>query len=237
MTALVMNIAPEVAEILGSEDVILAAFDTAEVGFLCTACGQPGKLTPTDRASVVVYRPERGNGAPIVRYAHEHCEASEVIETDAPQLVDPGSVWPAKAWLRPHGDPRAVVLVGPRMLALRLTDGGETINRITAELLGCGFDLLTDTDASMRPVDGLAVRLGPGDRVAVVDGDDCPLWDGPLSLPPGWQEAASTSGRVGVVVASGLNLLDVERDHLADLSTVMRDGAAVAASAELLPPD
>lgn len=238
MYQLILNIAPEVAELLGSQDAILNVFDAAELGFRCTACGQPGKLTATDTASVVAYLPDGGQGAAIVRLAHEHCQASEVITTDAPTGDDPGSVWPAKAWLRPTGDePRAAVLVGPRLAALRVTEGGETLNRLTAGLLGGGFGLLTDPDAPMPDVDGLAVRLGPGDRVAVVDGDDCPLWDGPLVLPPGWTDAATTTGRVGVVVASGLNLLDVERDHLADLFTAIGNGAAVAGTAQLLPDD
>ncbi|MEV6932739.1 hypothetical protein AB0M46_50745 [Dactylosporangium sp. NPDC051485] len=238
MRQLVLNIAPEVAELLGSEDAILAAFDAAELGFVCTACGQPGTLTATDRASVVAYLPDHGRGAPVVRYAHEHCQASELLTVDTPVGDDPGSVWPAQAWLRPDDDdPAAVVLIGPRLAALRVTDGGETIDRITAGLLGVGFELLDGLDGPMPNVEGLAVRLGLGDRVSVVDGDDCPLWDGPLVLPPGWTEAATTTGRVGVVVASGLNLLDVERDHLADLHDATGRGAAVAATAQLLTDD
>jgi hypothetical protein len=92
--------------------------------------------------------------------------------------------------------------------------------------------LLTDPHAPMSDVDGLAVRLGPTGRVAVVDGDDCPLWDGPLVLPPGWAGAATESG---------LNLLDVERDHLADLFTAIGNGAAVAGTADpclpTIPPN
>ncbi|MEV6928718.1 hypothetical protein AB0M46_30090 [Dactylosporangium sp. NPDC051485] len=118
-----------------------------------------------------------------------------------------------------------------------MTDGGETINRITAGLLGVGFELLDGLDGPMPNVEGLAVRLGPGGRMAVLDGDDCPLWDGPLVLPPGWTEAATTTGRVGVVVVSGLNLLDVERDHLSDLHAATGRSAAVAATAQLLNDD
>ncbi len=106
-----------------------------------------------------------------------------------------------------------------------------------SELLGGGFHLLTDPDAPIPDVDGVAVRLGPDDQVAVVDGDDWPLIDAPVVLPPGWIEAATASGRVAVIVASGLNLLDPERHHLGDLFTAIRKGNAVAATAELLPTD
>jgi hypothetical protein len=60
----ILNIAPDVAELLGITDGITAAFDIAELGYLCTACGQPGTLTETDTASVVVYLPDNGHGAP-----------------------------------------------------------------------------------------------------------------------------------------------------------------------------
>lgn len=237
MCELILNIDPEVVELLGSEDAILDLFDAAELGFVCTACGQPGRLAPAEPASVVMYLPDGGTGTPLVRLAHERCSASALIETDTPTGDDPGSAWPAKAWLRPSvDDPAAVVLVGPRLLAKHITDGGEMIDAITSGLLGYGYGLLTDPDAPMPDVAGLAVRLGPADRVAVVDGDDCPLWDGPLTLPPGWTEAATRSGRVGVVVSSGLNLLDVDRDHLAALFTAISNGKAVAGRAELLPP-
>jgi hypothetical protein len=238
LSQLILNIAPDVADLLGSDDAITAAFDIAELGYLCTACGQPGKLTETDTASVVIYLPDNGHGAPLVRWAHEHCMASQVVVTNAPTGTEPGSLWPAHALLRPHSeDPRAVILIGPRLAVLRKTAGGDTIEGTLSTLLGDGFHLLTDPDAAIPDVDGVAVRLGPDDRVAVVDGDGCPLIDAPMVLPPGWIEAATESGRVAVIVASGLNLLDPERHHLGDLFNAIRKGNAVAATAELLPTD
>jgi hypothetical protein len=238
MSPLILNIAPDVAELLGSHDAMATAFDIAQQGYLCTSCGNPGTLTSTAAASLVVYLPDNAHGAPLVRWAHEHCMASQVLVTDAPTGTEPGSLWPAQALLRPSpDDPRAVILIGPRLAVLRKTAGGDTIDGTLSTLLGGGFHLLTDPDAPIPDVDGVAVRLGPDDRVAVVDGDDCPLIDCPLILPPGWTEAATASGRVAVIVASGLNLLDPERQHLGELFNAIRKGAAVAGTAQLLPND
>ncbi len=146
---------------------------------------------------------------------------------------------PGKAWLRPHPDtPRAVLLLGPRLTAMRVTEGGETIDQLSAGLLGHGFGLLTNPDAPMRNVDGLTIRLGAGGRLVVRNGRDALLWDGALVLPPGWGDAARTAGRVGVVVAAGLNLYDPGRDHLFDLFAAIGDGAVVAGAGRLLtePP-
>jgi hypothetical protein len=230
-----LKIAPEVAELLGSEDAILKVFDTAASGYTCTECRRPGQLTTTATASVVAYLPHSGTGNLVVRLAHARCAESTVHITDIPEGADPGAIWPAKAWLRPEpDDPRAVVFIGPRLLAMRVSDGGETIDRLLSELLAYGFGLLTDPDAAMPDLEGLTVTLGPGGRVAVFDKADSPLWDGSLDLPPGWTEAAAASGRVGVVVASGLNLRDDTRDHLGEMFTAIGDGRAVAATAELL---
>ncbi len=131
---------------------------------------------------------------------------------------------PGKAWLRPHPDtPRAVLLLGPRLTAMRVTEGGETIDQLSAGLLGHGFGLLTNPDAPMRNVDGLTIRLGAGGRLVVRNGRDALLWD---------------AGRVGVVVAAGLNLYDPGRDHLFDLFAAIGDGAVVAGAGRLLtePP-
>jgi len=236
MTVLMLNIAPDVAELLGSEDAILAAYRAAELGYRCTVCGDPGQLTEDESASVVLILHEGGAAATVLRLAHGWCSDSGIrVVDDDPTRVDLDAIRPGLAWLRPHpDDPRAVLLIAPRAHILRVTAGGETIDRLTAGLLGTGFALLTDLDAALPSLDGLAVRLGPGDRLTVLDHQEVSLWDGGVVLPPGWADAARTAGRVGVVLASGLNLHDPTRDHLADLATATGDGAVIGAAGHLL---
>ncbi len=231
---LMLNIAPDVARLLGSEDAILKVFHTAESGYCCPVCGDSGRLTEDESASVLLVL--RGPTAtPVVRLAHGCCADSAVLVSAEPLTTDTGMDVPGKAWLRPHPDtPRAVLLLGPRLTAMRVTEGGETIDQLSAGLLGHGFGLLTNPDAPMRDVDGLTIRLDRGGRLLVYDARDACLWDGALVLPPGWGDAARTAGRVGVVVAAGLNLYDPDRDHLYDLFAAIGDGAVVAGAGRLL---
>jgi len=231
---LMLNIAPDVARLLGSEDAIGKVFHTAESGYCCPVCGDSGRLTEDESASVLLVL--RGPTAtPVVRLAHGCCADSAVLVSAEPLTTDTGMDVPGKAWLRPHPDtPRAVLLLGPRLTAVRVTEGGETIDQLSAGLLGHGFGLLTNPDAPMRDVDGLTIRLDRGGRLLVYDARDACLWDGALVLPPGWGDAARTAGRVGVVVAAGLNLYDPDRDHLYDLFAAIGDGAVVAGAGRLL---
>jgi hypothetical protein len=182
---------------------------------------------------------EGGAANPVLRLAHGGCSESGVQVMDDAMRVDLGAIWPAKAWLRPHpAQPRAVVLIGPRATAMRVTAGGEVIDRLCSMLLGMGFGLLTDLETPLPHSEGLAVRLGPGNQhghqLAVLDTDDIIIWDGALEMPDGWTDAARAAGRVGVVFTSGLDLPNPHRDHLADLTTAIRAGSVVGATAELL---
>lgn len=235
MTTTQLLVAPEVADLLGSDDAVGKVVDAASLGYQCTTCGQPGRLTPDEPASVVVIVHGGHPAASVLRLAHARCSGSGIRTVGDPMRVDLGEIWPGTAWLRPDpDDPAAVLLIGPRVAALRVTAGGEIRDGLSSALLGMGFALMTDLDTRLPDVDGLAVRLGPGGRVAVFDGEDMCLWDGSLTLPAGWAEAAGRAGRVGVVLASGLNLSDPGRDQVADLRAAIGAGAVVGATSEVL---
>jgi hypothetical protein len=71
--------------------------------------------------------------------AHDDCADSAVVVSAEPLASDNGMEVPAKAWLRPHLDtPQAVLLLGPRLTALRVTEGGETVDQLSAGPLSHG---------------------------------------------------------------------------------------------------
>src|SRR5213078_2530347 len=101
MTMLMLNIAPDVARVLGSEDAIGKVIHTAESGYRCAVCGDSGRLTSAESASVLLVL--RGpTGTPVVRLAHGCCADSGVLVSAEPLPADTGSEVPGKAWLRPH---------------------------------------------------------------------------------------------------------------------------------------
>jgi hypothetical protein len=241
MTDLMLEIDPDVHDVLRTTDGFDKVVRMAERGYECCVCGTRGTLSDTEMACVLALVHDCG-AEPVVRLAHHSCSGSGILVVDDPMRIDLGAIWPGNAWLRPQPDtPDAVVLIGPRTPAARPA-GERVVDRLSATLLGVGFTLLTTPDESLPYVEGLAVRLDPDGYAAVLDHDDITVWEGALVLPPGWAGAACESGRVGVVLAAGLNLHEPDRDHLADLFTVIGDGFysvvgdtyAVGASAELL---
>ena len=97
-----------------------------------------------------------------------------------------------------------------------------------AALLADGFTLLTEPmtllPAATVPLD---VTFGPHETVTVSDGHGGYLYRGNLPAPDGWRDAIDSSGRLAVVIASGLDLFDPSRDHLADLFTSIYEGTTV----------
>lgn len=228
-----LDIAPAVASLLGSEAAIIRVFDTAQAGYVCTVCGDPARLTDTDPAAVLVLA--YPDGPHVVRLAHRACSDSGIIAmTDDPE-ANPAVLFPAVAWLRPADtDPAPVLVIAPRVYGMRVAANGDTTDTLTANLLGYGFDLLTHPDAPMTDLDAVTGYLGGDGTLTLIDAGDDVLWSGVLEPPEGWTDAARAAGRVGVVFAAGLVLDDPGRDRLADLFTAIGDGRAVAASVELI---
>jgi hypothetical protein len=232
-----VRISARVAELLGPAlvaDLTTSLTDGRPGAYRCTTCGEPGTATPASPAAVLVLTDPTGRGPAVVRYAHAGCSASRVVATDTYTAAPDAAalLLPARAWLRPGADPAAVLLVGPRVRPVRTTDGGELQDRLLAGLLGRGFTLLTDPDQTLPAVSGLSALLGPRGRVVVTDPAGDTFYDGTLNTPAGseWNRHARDAGRLGVVVAAGMDLHDPGRDHEADLHHAIGTGRAVAAT-------
>lgn len=232
-----VRIAAQVAELLGP--ALVAELTASLTGhrptaYRCTTCGEPGTATPTSPAAVVVRTDPAPRGPTVVRYAHAWCSASRIVATDTYTTApDAAAVrLPARAWLRPGADPAAVLLVGPRVQPIYTTDGGELKNRLLADLLGRGFALLTHPDQTLTEVAGLSALLGPRGRVIVTDPAGETFYDGTTNTPTRteWSRHVQASGRLGLVVAVGMDLHDPGRDHETDLRHAIGSGRAVAAT-------
>jgi hypothetical protein len=219
-----LDIAPDVAALLGSEAAMIRMFDTAEAGYVCTVCNTAARLTDTDPAAVVVLA--FPDGPHVVRLAHGACSGSGIIAmTDDPD-TNPAVLFPAVAWLRPADtDPAPVLVIAPRVYGLRVAANGDTTDTLTANLLGYGFGLPTTPEASMY--------LGADGTLTLTDAGDDVLWSGVIDPPYNWADTARTTGRIGVLFAAGLVLDDPHRDRLADLFAAIGDGRAVAARVQL----
>ncbi len=233
-----LTVAPEVVDLFGGPDATRTLLAEMFGGYRCTVCGNPGTLDTDAPAAVVVVIHDGGTGPLAVRLAHPGCSDSGIVTVTEPPTPNGSFTIPAMAWLRPgYADPPAVVVVGPRVTARHVTAGGDMVDRLLSSLLAEGFTLLTDplTPLAELPGGPLRVEYGPGQQIKVTDGHGGYLYDGQLPVPDGWAETIQTTGRLGVVVASGLDLFDPARDHLADLFTAIYEGMAVGAAVAVDP--
>lgn len=232
-----VRISASIAGLLGPvvvADLIVSLSGGRPAAYRCITCGEPGTATPTSPAAVVVLTDPAGRGPAVVRYAHAWCSASGIVATDTYTTAAGAAalLLPARAWLRPGADPAAVLLVGPRVRPVRTTDGGELQDRLLADLLGRGFALLTHPDQTPPEVAGLSAMLGPRGRVVVTDPAGDTFYDGTTNTPTRaeWTRHVRASGRLGLVVAAGMDLHDPDRDHEADLQHAIDTGRVVAAT-------
>ncbi len=212
-------------------------FDAACAGYDCPICGQPGRLTEDEPASVLVDIDSDDLARRVIRIAHAACSPSRVRLVDdldtGRETIPP---WPAVTLLRPGGtDPAAVVLLSPDIVLPRWEEtlNGERIDLHTAELLEQGYTLLLHLETPLPAVDGLHVDLGPGNRLTATNPGGDQLWTGTVAQPVDWVRVAVTTTKVGIVVVFGLALHNPHRDHHADLLLAIRDGAAAGATASL----
>jgi len=107
-----LNIAPDVAALLGCEAAIIRVFHTAQAGYVCTVCGQAARLTDTDPATVLVLA--YPDGPHVVRLAHGTCCDSGIIAMTNDPNTNPPVLFPAMAWLRPADTTRRRCSSSPR---------------------------------------------------------------------------------------------------------------------------
>lgn len=224
-------VAPEIVDLFGGEGATRSMLAEQFTTYACAVCGGVGQLDTDHPTTVLVTIHDAGTGPLGVRLAHPGCSRSGVvIVVHAPRSAGYLRV-PATAWLREAGTPASVVVIAPRVRARRIAGNGDAMDLFASGLLAHGFRLLTAPDTDLPEVPGrLWVQLGPGQRIQVLDAAGNAFYDGTLPVPDAWAELAELTGLIGLVVVSGIDLEDPDRDHLTDLFAAIHDGAAVGAA-------
>lgn len=203
----------------------------AVAGYRCPACEQPGRIPAHSTAVIIILSMDTEFDA---RLAHTRCKPSGVYVVPT---TEPATDWPVAGWLRPrHCQPRAVLLIAPRHIAIRELPNGDTADELSSRLLEHGFDLLMHPNQPMSPVPALTAAISANGRLHLTDPDGDTFWSGTPPLPDGWTRAATATRTIGVVYAPGL-FLHPDLDYRTDLDIAINDGDAVAGTASLTEPD
>jgi hypothetical protein len=201
--------------------------------YRCTECGQRGRFAD-EPAAVVVRLLDRGGAVTrVVSFAHPGCCGSRV-ESAAPGVRPGMPAVHAAGWVEADRPGlRAVLLLATRASETAHTGHGDTVELLLAALHGDGFVTVTDLATPLPVVPGVRV-YGSGERLVVrVGGLD--LYDGPPPLAPDWAATAEADGRLRVLVASGVDVRDPEKDVFAEVFTALGKGLVVAALARYTP--
>jgi hypothetical protein len=230
-------VAPTIVDFFEGEGPTRSLLAELHTSYRCTVCGLRGQLDTDTPATVIVEFYGELGGPMVVRLAHPRCSESGVVLVPQAPVPTGQMIVPAMAWLRSYrAEPPSVVVVAPRVRARRITAGGDVTDMILSGLLAAGFTLLTDPNGPLPVVPGaLHVEFGNDQRITITNTAGNTLYDGNLPMPDGWAELIPATGLLGVVVVSGLDLLDHDCDHLADLFAAIGNGAAIGIAIEVDP--
>lgn len=196
-------IAPPARRILGPAGVAQACAQSL-TGWRCAVCAAP--FDGAEPVSVqVAYNAKRVD----VDYTHPRCSKSRAqqLPDDAPAPMDPSTpldIRIAAAVLTHDGRSEAALAAEIQAQLFRQHDSGDLTDALVAEMLGAGFELVTDPGL---PVTGRARWLaatpaGPARTVGgnavhdlgIVDHNSALFFTGSIAVPDGWLTTALGSG-------------------------------------------
>jgi hypothetical protein len=194
---------PEVAAIVGEEDLARLRTGAAFARYTCWACGRPG-WADTQPASVVV---ELGEQAARVSLAHARCAPSHVVElrdVAVPAVAeDSDADMAAKAALFPYpGGSQAVLLLEPRVEIATRSPGGERIDVLLTGLLRMGLSLVHAVGELPGPAPGWQLELPGRRQVRVTAADGSVAYAGSCGQPRPWRQQIAVTGRCVVLTGT-----------------------------------
>jgi hypothetical protein len=194
---------PEVAVIVGEEDLVRLRTGAAFARYTCWACGRPG-LADTQPASVVV---ELGEQAARVSLAHARCAPSQVVElrgVAVPAVTgDSDEDMAAKAAVFPYpGGSQAVLILEPRVEIAAHSPGGERIDVLLTGLLGMGLSLVYAVGDLPGPAPGWQLDLPGRRQVRVSAADGSVVYAGSCGQPRRWRQQIAVTGRCVVLTGT-----------------------------------
>jgi hypothetical protein len=198
-----IDASPEVAAIVGEEDLARLRTGAAFARYTCWACGRPG-LADTQPASVIV---ELGEQAARVSLAHARCAPSQVVEllgVVVPTVAeDSDADMAAKAAVFPYpGGAQAVLILEPRVEIATRSPGGERIDVLLTRLLGMGLSLVHAVGELSGPAPGWQLELPGRRQVRVTAADGSVVYEGSCGHPRPWRQQIAATGRCVVLTGT-----------------------------------
>jgi len=227
--------ASEVLRELGGHAAADAMFADVSGPFRCIVCGGLGRVGSENPASVVVtVVRDGGDQSRDVQLAHASCSESKIRVVRPIMSTSRYAALPGAAWLRPADtDPAAVLVIARHMPELTLADDPNSTGTFLSRLIDHGFAMLGDPDTPLPHVAGLTAWHTAG-RLAIHDRYGEVIWDGRLPSSHAWTYAALRARRLGVVVATGVQL--TEPGQARGLYTAITSGRAAGAAIRLAEP-
>ncbi|MEU4229583.1 hypothetical protein AB0F17_35245 [Nonomuraea sp. NPDC026600] len=201
-----LDVAPQVAELLSSEDLDRLA-RAAAASYECWICMRPGKLPELPTAVLII----RDGPVALAKLTHQSCARSGLM--DAPGLTavmsDPAravSVDAVAAFLPYQAGHRPALLLEARATVSTDAGRGERVDRVAGWLLEHGLHLVAATGGEVEAAPRWAVHLRGGGTGLRVIGPIGELYDGDLQADPAWQREATTQGRRLLLAGGDLGL-------------------------------
>jgi hypothetical protein len=211
------TVAPEVADLVGDQELRLLARLAAFGPFECIACGREATAAVAVAAAVAVRTAKTaasrgatvassGRDLILLRLAHRSCLESQVIDSDRMPALAEDTVFAATAMQAGQPGPRPLLLVDFTAGAAAPAGPDGRADLLIRSLLEAGMTLVTDLATPLPQAPGFSVRIRRG-KVSILDPAGAALAEGltPV-LVPGWQDAVRASSEVAVMAGSGLGL-------------------------------
>lgn len=210
ISSLPFDVAPEVAELAGLQELRTLARMADAGPFDCLACEREGTASKATATAVVVTFSGRppGKERMMMRLAHRSCLASQIFVSEGDMTLQPETdVTAVAALLRGSDGPQPVLLLD---FWTALTDPGTGpdggTDLVVSNLLRDGMTLATDIFSPLPPASGFSARVGrrtvaihdPHGRVLLAEAE--------VITPPGWRRAIKKAGEITVHAGSGLGL-------------------------------
>jgi hypothetical protein len=211
------DVAPEVAALVGDQELRLLARQAAAGPFECVACGREGTAGKAATAAVAIRarRATRGTGSAsppgreltLLRLAHTSCLRSQVIDSD--EVLEPGdaAVNVSTAVLAGQGVPQPFLLldfVSGISAAPAGPDGRSDM--LISMLLEEGMTLVSDLQAPLPHAPRLSVMIRRGKLSVQCQGRKPLVEEMKVIKAPGWRRAVKAQGEVTVLAGTALGL-------------------------------
>jgi hypothetical protein len=211
------DVAPEVAALVGDQELRMLARMAATGPFECVACGREGTAGKATTAAVAIRARKTvrgGTGETVsperdltqLRLAHRSCLPSAVFESD--QVMEPGdaAVNVTTGMLAVEGVPQPLLLLD-FVSAVSTPSGPDgRADMLIGMLLETGMTLVSDLHAPLPRAPRYSVKIRRRKLSVQCQGHKALVEEMKVNRAPGWRKAVEDQGEVTVLAGSVLGL-------------------------------